>query len=254
MATIITKYSDYAIHSIEFFISQIKAELEYRDIAGLSNNTIQKINVMKEHPLAAIMAASLSDVRNADALRSSIIPAISVTPGNITDEGFTMGQAYQPEIVDDAFIEVLKEFNEKTNKEIQEDVLLTKGQIEDILAAYRRAETGQLRVQRNEYFKNEEINVSVWSASADIDVLLGNIMDSILAMIQVGFVGDNSRLRFFKYRITKGLTNFNYGRVLFGSEYNLTFLNSYNNFIIYSDDVLSGHDFNGTFIVPGETV
>lgn len=252
MATIITKYSDYAIHSIEYFISQIESELEYRDIAGLTNNRIQKVNILKEHPLASLMAASLSDIRNADLIRSNIIPAISVTPGNITEEGFTLGQAFQPEIVDTAFINVLKDFYELTEKEIQNDVLLTKKQIEDIIAEYRRVPANSMRVQRNEYFKNEEINISVWSEIPDIDILLGNVVDSILAAIQVGFAGDNSRLRYFRYRISKGLTNFNFGRILYGSEYSLTFLNSYNNFIVYTDDVLSGHDFTGTFLIPGE--
>ena len=49
-----------------------------------------------------------------------------------------------------------------------------------------------------------------------------------------------------------GLTNFNFGRVLFGTEYNLTFLNTYNNYTIYKDDIVSGHDFYGTYTTPGE--
>lgn len=253
MSTIITKFSDYVIHSIEYYISQIETELGYRDLPGLFNNHVQKINITKEHPLAALMAASLSDVRNADNLRSNIIPAISVTPGNMTDEGFTLGQTFKSEIVDEDFIDELKVYLEKTDKEIQEDMLITKNQIEDIISEYNRNEAGAIRTQHNEWHKNEEINISVWSNSADIDIALGNLMDSVLATIQVGFAGDDSKLRYFRYRTTKGLTNFNFGRVLFGTEYNLTFLNSYNNYIIYSDPVISGHDFYGTFLTPGET-
>lgn len=253
MATIITKFSDYIIHSIEYFISQIETELSYRDLSGLSNNKIEIINVTKEHPLAALMASALSDTRNADLLRSDLIPAISVTPGNMNEEGFTLGQSYRSEVVDDTFIDNLKEYLTKTNKQIQDDLLITPTQIETIIGEYNRSSAGYIRVQRNEWWKNEEINVSVWSNSPDIDILLGNLMDSILATIQVGFAGDDSKLRSFKYKIVKGLTNFNYGRVLFGSEYNLTFLNSFNNYIIYSDDVLSGHDFYPTFLTPGET-
>lgn len=253
MATIVTKFSDYVIHSVEYFIDQIETELGYRDLPGLFNNKVQKINVTKEHPLAAFMAASLNDVRNTDHLRSSIIPAISVTPGNMSDEGFTLGQSFRPETVDSDFIDRLKYFLNKTNREIQQELLITKNQIETIIGEYNRASENGIRVQINEWHKNEEINVSVWSDTPDIDVALGNIMDSVMATIQVGFSGDESTMRYFRHRVVKGLTNFNFGRVLFGTEYNLTFLNTYKNYIIYTDDVISGHDFEGTFTTPGET-
>ena len=51
MATIVTKFSDYVINSVEYFISQIETEMSYRDIPGLTSNeagtrsTIEIINV-----------------------------------------------------------------------------------------------------------------------------------------------------------------------------------------------------------------
>jgi hypothetical protein len=253
MAEILTKYSDYVINSIEFFISKIEEEILYRDLPGLTDNKIEIINVTKEHPLVSLMASELNpQSRTSNLYRSNILPSISVTPGNITDKGFSLGNSPKTEVVNDEFIEILKSFLDKTDEEIQQDVLLTKNQIELIISQYKRSAPGTLRVQTTEWRKSEEINISVWSESTDVDVLLGNLTDSILASIQIGFLGDNSRVRDFKYNIAKGLTNFNYGRVLFGSEYNLTFLNSYTNYIIYVDEVLSGHDLIGTFLIPGE--
>jgi hypothetical protein len=252
MSTIITKFSDYILHSIEFFISSIETELSYRDLKGLTNNKIQLIKVIKEHPLAMLMAAHLSDNRNSDNLRSSIIPAISVTPGNSPEGGFTFGKSYEPGNVDSDFIDDLKGFLVKNDKEIQSDVLITKDQIESIISEYNRSSAGEMRYQKNQWHRNEEINISVWSDSADLDILLGNLMDSILTSIQVGFIGDDSPLKDFKYNITKGLVNFNFGRPLYGSEYNLTFLNSFNNYIIYKDDNVSGHTFTGTYRVIGD--
>ena len=46
MATIVTKYSDYVINSIEWMIQSIETELNYRDINGLSNGKIEKIGVI----------------------------------------------------------------------------------------------------------------------------------------------------------------------------------------------------------------
>lgn len=250
MSTIITKYSDYAIQSIEYFIDQIESEIEYRDLYGLSNNTIEKINVTKQHPLVALMAASLNGA-GTSLLRSGILPSVSVTPGSSTDEGFTLGQSYKSEAVDDDFIDLLDEFYAKTNKVKQQDVLLTNTQITTIKNAYTASGTsGGLRVQVNEWRKNEEINISSWSENQDIDILLGNFIDSILASIQVGLVGDNSGIRHFRYKATKGLTNFNFGRVLFGTEFNITLMNTFRNYTIYTDEVLSGHDFYPTLGIP----
>lgn len=252
MANIITKYSDYIINSIEYFIERIETELRYRDLPGLSNNTIEIIKVTKEHPLVALLSTAINDTRNSDLFRSGFLPAISVTPTSSSDEGFTLGQSYQPETVNAEFISQLNYFLDKSSKEIKQEVLMTKSQIELIISEYKKNAEETIRVQRNQWNKNEEISISVWSENADHDILLGNLMDSIMATIQIGFVGDNSALRKFQYRITKGLTNFNFGRTLFGTEYSLTFLNTFNNYIIYSDDIISGHDFIGTFETPGE--
>jgi len=249
---IISKFSDYVIHSIEYFITKIENEIGYRSLPEIFNNKIEKINITKEHPLSTLMAAELSDVRNADALRASIIPAISITPGNLNEHGFTLGQSYKTEAIDDTFIDQLKAYLEKTNKEIQDDVLITKDQISNIISEYNRLSAGKMRSQQNEWHRKEEITIAVWSDTPDVDILLGNLMDSILAEIQVGFAGDNSILRDFSYKSSKGLTNFNFGRTLFGTEYNLTFLNSFNNYIIYTDDVLTEHDLIATFETPGE--
>jgi hypothetical protein len=253
MATLIAKYSDYVINSIEFFITKIKNDIALRDLPGLTNNKIDSVNVQKQHPLVTLMSAKINDQgRNFDHLRSSIIPAISVTPGNMSEEGFTLGQTYKTEVVDNDFIDILKEYQEKTDKEIQEDVLITQKQIETIISAYNRTSAGGMRVQRNEWSKNEEINISVWSDTPDIDKIFGDLIDSTLASIRVGLVGDNSAIRYLRYSINKGLVNFNYGRTLFGTEYNLTFFNTYSNYNIFTDDVVSGHDFYGTFTTPGE--
>jgi hypothetical protein len=251
MSTIITKFSDYRIQSIEYFIDRIYTELQIRDLPGLFNNKIEIIKPTKQHPLATLMAVSLQDEGNP--LRSGIIPAISVTPGDLTDIGFTLGQSFQPEVIDDDWIEDLQEYSGKGSREILEDLIITQKQIDLIIDTYEALESPEdMRVQKTEWRKDEIINVSVWSDSADIDMILGNLMDSILADIQVGFYGDNSKLMNFRYSTTKGLTNFNYGRILFGTEYRLTFTNTFCNYTVYSDDRITEHDFIGEFNAPGD--
>lgn len=252
MPTIIAKYSDFAISSIGYFIDAIEEELNFRDIAGLTNNKIEIIKVTKQHPLVSLMAAQLQERTSLDAIRSGVLPAISVTPGNPVEEGFTIGKGLKTEIVDDAFITILRSFLNKTPKETFTDVYLTKTQIELIISEYRRNPAGSMRVQTHEWRNNEEINISIWNETPDYDYVIANIVESVLSDLQMGFLGDDSKIQNMKWRTTKGLTNFNFGRVIFGTEIALTFMNTYTNYTIYVDDLLEGHTFTGTFEIPGE--
>lgn len=247
---IIAKYSDYALQSIEFFISQIKDDIELRDIKGLTNNKIQKINVTKEHPLVQFVAAQINPNVNLENLRSNIIPAISVTPGNMGEEGRGFALSPQTFIIDDDWITELRELSNSTMRDIQSQGLITKDQITAIISQYNRNQ-GIMRVIKKSWGWNEEINISCWSDSPDIDTLTSTLVDSILAEITTGFMGDESPVKNMKYRATRGLTNFNFGRVLYGTEYNLTFFNTYHNYTVYQEDYVTGHDLNGTFKTPG---
>lgn len=249
---IIAEYSDYAIQSVQFFIDEIENNLGKRDIPGLTNDKIQLINVTKEHPLVALMASQINpNPKSQDALRSSILPAIAVTPGNMSEEGISFALSPHTSIANDEFIEELKELFDVSQKEIQKNKgLITIEQIENIIAAYKKS-NGILRIVRNGWGWNEELNISCWSESPDLDILLSTLMDSTLARIRVGFMGDESPVKNLKYRVTRGLTNFNFGRVLFGTEYNLTFFNTYHNYTVYQEDYVTGHDLNGTFKTPG---
>lgn len=253
MSTEIIKYSGHRIDSIEYFIDAIKDALTDRDLPGLTNNTVQAIQVTKQHPLATLMNSFLQTNTQADVMRSGIIPAISVTPGNLVETGFTLGQSFKAEVVDDSWIQDFKDLKELSARDRQAEFLLTVKQIDSVIAAHKKAAENSVLCQRNEWRKDEDINVSVWSHSPDIDIILGTLMDSIFADIQVGFAGDSSKIMNFRYRVTKGLTNFNFGRILFGSEFNLTFTNTYNNFTIYQDDRITEHDLEGTFNIPGES-
>jgi hypothetical protein len=250
MATIVTKYSDYELHSVEFFIEKINTELAYRDISGLTNNKVETINVSKQHPLVELMAAQLQN--DSSVHRSALVPKISVTPGNSPDTGFTTGQGLKSGIVDDDFIANLAVYGALDPKDRLDSGLLTNSQITAINTAYAVAETGSMLYESHQWRRNEEINISSWGPSADIDNLISNLLDSILAEVQVGFVGDNSPIVNFKWNVTRGLTNFNYGRVLFGTEYGLTFLNTFNNYTIYTETRISEHENNFTYTTPGE--
>lgn len=249
---IITKYSDFAISTINYFIEAIEDTLNYRDLGGLTNRKIDKIKVTKQHPLVAYRMAELNPDRKLDEIRSSLVPAIAVTPGNVELETPTLGQTLRYEAIDDDFINILKVFYNKSDKDIQKEVLISKDQISTILSRYRHEKAGALRAEIHEWQQKEEVNISLWSDFPDLDNLMSIIMDSILTDVRLGLTGDNSKIRNLQFRISKGLTNFNFGRVLFGCEYSISFANTYSNYIIFFDDVISDTVFDLTYRIPGE--
>ena len=198
---IIAKYSDYSLQSVDFFISEIQENLELRDLKGLTNNKIQKIKVTKEHPLVQMVAAQINPNVNLDNLRSGIIPAISVTPGNMAEEARGMALSPETYIVDDSWIEEFRELSNKSLREIQDSGLITKDQISAIISQYNKNQ-GIMRVQKNGWGWNEDINISCWSDSPDIDILINTVLDSTLADIVTGFIGDESPVKNMKYRVT----------------------------------------------------
>lgn len=251
---LITKYSDFVINPVQFFIDLLTDALTVRDLPGLTSNMVQAINISKEHPIVTMMANKLSDSRRGEIERSNILPSIGITPGSPKNIAFTLAKSYKPEVVDDAFIATLRSWYDKDMETIQRDLLITQKQIDLIIAAYRRNPARGVRCIKNEWHKNEEINVSLWSEAPDVDIIIGMLLDSIFSDFQVGNDADTTaKIRNMDVNVTKGLTNFNFGRVLYGTEYSLTFMNSYCNYLIYTDAVIDAHTLQSSVAVPGET-
>jgi hypothetical protein len=251
--TIIEKYSDYSIQTINYFITHIEDAINSRDIHNLTNGKIDIIRITKEHPLVTMMASQLGQSRSAELLRSNILPAIAVTPGNADNQDFGMGLTMSEyKIDDDRIAELRVVYNLPNNASIQSQGLITKQQIENIMAQYKRRGNNTLKCHVNQWGREEEVNISCWSESQDVDFIMDNIVNSVLADLRAKFPGDESPLRNMKYKTTRGLTNFNFGRVLFGSEYNLTFLNIYNNYTVFMEEDITDFEADLSYTTPGE--
>ena len=244
---IIAQYSDFEIDTINFFIGKIRDALETRGLSDLTNKQVDIIPVLKEHPLVQYMESRINPNRGGDDLRAGILPGIGVTPGSMDPEMDTMGETTEIEVVDDAYIAAMRPYLNESMDNIQKLGVLTVPQLNSIIQAYRRRNGQVMRVQKNTWGYNEEVNVSCWAESPDYDTLMSRIIDSVLAGLKVGILGDNSMLRKMKYKVVRGLTNFNFGRVLYGSEFNLTFFNTYSNYTIYTEDLITEAVTNFTY-------
>ena len=253
--TDIVKYSDYAINTVNYFADLLETAVNYRDIKGLSNGQIDFIVVTKEHPLVTMMATKLGESRNADLLRSNLLPAIAVTPGSADPQDFGFGLSQSDRIITDADITEYKRlYNLPDNKSLQTLGLISKDQLSTIMSAYKRLNGSIMKCHSSQWGRNEEVNVSCWSETPDVDCLMDNVVNSVLADIRAKMPGDNSPLRNMKFKTTRGLTNFNFGRVLYGSEYSLTFLNIYNNYSIYVEQSITDVTLDLTYQTPGQVI
>jgi hypothetical protein len=235
---IITKFNDYEIHPIEFFITLIKNELALRDLSGVTNGMVKNINVSKEHPLVLLMQRQLAN--NAETMpsnNSNIVPAIGITPGNPASDGIVMGHGQATIAIDDDWI---AEYDVIKNTQMKDRVqagIITDAQI--ALIKRIKAEGHSVFCRVNKYRQNEEVNISLWTETSDMDMVLSMMVESILSDALVGFMGDDSKVKNMKMSIVKGLTNFNFGRVLYGTEYSIQFLNTRNNYMVYSEERFS---------------
>lgn len=245
---IVAKFVDYSIYGIEFFIKEIGDNFLLRDIPGLTNNKVQKINITKEHPLVTLMASSLVDNRSDDKYLASIIPGVGVVPGDLPEEGETIGSSYQTLPVTQDWVDEFITFDDQQAREQEGQV--TDKIIEDI--EYKIKRNDNILAEKHQFRKNEGINVSLWVDFPDSDILFGIMLDSILHDIKNGFAGDDSKIKNMQIRTTKGLTNFNFGRVLYGTEYAITFLNTYNNYTIFTEDKITDVTYDITHTTPGE--
>jgi hypothetical protein len=243
----IIEYSEYDFNSLNYFCDNIELALNSRDLAGLFNDKIEKVAVSKEHPLITYIASTLLNKKTNDTQDGGLLPAIGVTPGTNHPSAETLGKTPGMQLVDDAYIENFKTIRKIPFKTRKNEGLLTDDQIDNVLLAYRKKGTSKMFFQKNTWGWDEEVNVSCWSDNIDRDRILAAIVDSTLARLSVE---ENSPIRGMKYNMANGLTNFSYGRILFGTEFNLTFLNRYSISSIYTEEHITGVTFVNTFRIP----
>jgi hypothetical protein len=243
----ISEYSEYEFNSLNYFCDKIEMALNDRDLPGLFNNKIEKIVVSKEHPLITYIASTLLSSKTNETQDGGLLPAIGVTPGSNHASMETFAKNPVMQLVDDQYIAKLKEIRALDFKERKKDGLITDDQIDNILLAYRKKGTTKMFYQRNSWGWDEEVNVSCWSDNIDRDRILAMIVDSTLARLTIE---QDSPVRNMKYSMVNGLTNFNYGRILFGTEFNLTFFNRYSISSIYTEEHITDVTFVNTFRTP----
>ena len=237
---IITKFTDYNIDSPNWFIRTIQQELALRDIKGITNNRVQGINVTGQHPLVQLVG-NLVDPNNQVSF-AGLLPCISVSENNETEESTTIGQGKRVNgVIDITFVNEIRA-NLVTMKERKREGIITDNQ----LTLIENAVSGnkKLLAQVEEFFFRSSVFVSLWANTLEELIVIGDVLRSIVYDLRKYMIARN--VIDINITTSKGLVNFNFGKVIYGQETEISFLNMMRNYTVtdevYEQNVLDHKD------------
>lgn len=240
------KFTSYDIWNTEYYIELLNQEFAFRDLKEISNGRIEGIKAVKEHPLIQMVGAVLSSGGESNLV--GILPSIGVVEGDadhtIDRVGETTGKYLiwgQPEI------NQLKTGLENL-EESQREGIISKTQIQNLENIL--AKNNALKVQIVTGFQQETIFISLWCNTLEERQLISKVLRSIIYDLRDQMTKDG--IKNINLRTSKGLTNMNFGRVIYGEETELTFFSKFHNYTII-DEPVNTDPYKGRVNPPGGT-
>lgn len=236
--SIVAKYTDYFISHPEYFIEHIQNEINLRDVYNISNKRFPSITVTGEHPLVALVGSILATQGTANF--SGLLPSIAVIEGDDAEEITTVGQGKrETSYIDQPWIDQLKtELSAMKDRSLEG--LLTDIQIQAIETALVATTTGKLKLEIDQFHERQSVFVSLWAHNRHERTLMGNLLRSVLYDMKKDMI--SKRLSDISIRTSKGLVNFNFGRILYGQESEISYLNSFKNYTVIDEEALDEGD------------
>lgn len=231
MSNEITKYTDYAVKTPDFFIDYIKSEIVKRDVKGLTNNRIKSVNITGEHPLVRMTETVLSGTQLDT---SGFLPAIAVVEADENEDLTTLGNGTRtPLILTQSFVDECRAI---PIEERDYEGLLSNLQLDKIEQAIENNKTisttgeGAVLAELEGFFLRETMFVSVWCHSVDERNIIGNVVRSILYDMKKAMRARSLKDTYL--RTAKGLVNTNFGRILHGQETSIDYINFFHNITV----------------------
>jgi len=233
---IITKFTDYNIDVPNWFINEIKNEINLRDLKGITNNRIDSISVTAQHPFIQLINDFI-ETENA-VKNTSILPCISVTESNENQEIVTIGQGRRaPKLIDSDFVNFIRtNFADYTTR--NKEGIITNEQLN--LIESHLANNDKLYVHIDEFFLRTSVFVSLWTNTFEEYNVLSKILRSVLFEIRLKMLKRN--VIDINISTDKGLVNTNFGRIIYGQETEIIFLNAFRNYTITDEQPLTAYD------------
>lgn len=230
---IITKFTDYAIKTPDWFIDFIKTEITQRDVRGLTGGRITAVNITGEHPLVSL-TKNMLESGGSELDVSGFLPAIAVVEADENEQYTTIGDGKRvPIIVDQAFVDTCRAV---PIAERDVDGLVSDKQLASIEQAIANtvanSPTGEGAViaELEGFFLRETTFVSVWCHNVNERNTIGNVVRSILYDMKKAMRA--AKLKDTYLKTAKGLVNTNFGQVLHGQETTLDYINFFHNITV----------------------
>jgi hypothetical protein len=235
--SVITRFCDYYVETPDWFISKIQTKINERDLDGLTNARVQAINVTGEHPLVQLVG-TLINPTGYTANFAGLLPTISVVESSEDEEYTTIGQGRRTTgTVDQAWVTGIRtSYADMVNR--NRLGLVTERQ----LIAIETAVTGgaKVLVDIEEFMQRETVFVSLWCHNIEERKILGHMLRSVLYDLRKDMIA--ARLIDTKVTTSKGLVNFNFGKILYGEEVEITFVNTVRNYTVTNETLTDYED------------
>jgi hypothetical protein len=233
---IITKFTDFNIDSPNWFINVLKEEFSLRDLKGISNNRFEHISISGQHPFIQLVNDLLENENSVK--NTSILPCISVSENDENQEIVTIGEGFRGVKLIDTDILNYIEANYSDYKKRNKEGILTNNQIETIRTYINSGK--KLKMLVYEYFLRTSVFVSLWTNTYEEYQILSKILRSILYDVRLKMI--SRKAVDISITSNKGLVNTNFGKIIYGQETEIQFLNGFRNYIVTDEEFLENFD------------
>lgn len=215
-------FSRYTIDETQYFIDLLTQYFSMMDIDEHTNELVGKIpNIKNVHPLSDVFGDFLSSQGESDF--TSTLPSIGVEAQTEKIYKEFLGRGQKTITIDQEFIDYLCSIRLRDRIRCGEFISKTNLQkIKDTFALYQ-AEGIEYRGVANEYLVEQNMQISVWADNPVVmNVLFKGVRD-ILLKAKTFLLGN--KIINFTFDGERGIYNYDTGRILYGGEFSIKFVN-----------------------------
>lgn len=215
-------FSRYTIDETEYFINLLTQYFKMMDIDELTNELVGKIpNIKNVHPLSDVFGDFLSSQGESDF--TSTLPAIGVEAQTEKIAKEFLGRGQKTITIDKEFIDYLCSI--KLRDRVRCGEFISKSNLKKIKDTYElyQAQGIEYRGVANEYLVEQHMQISVWADHPRVmDTLFKAVRDVLLK--SKTFMAKQKIIN-FDFDGERGIYNYDTGRILYGGEFSIEFVN-----------------------------
>jgi len=211
-----------AVNEVDFIIKYIEDNIAQYKLSELTNKNMGDIpSIVGAHPLALEYGNMLS--ADEEGNYTSILPAIGV---ELADDGDNspqyLGSAYRVEEVTQDFIDSIKTVEMRDR--FSEGIIISDSNLNLIQSAKTIKGDNKLYIKSKTYLSNQSVVVSLWSDNWKVTRILYIVMKGILNELKHSISKEGAKNVVLSSQTA--IYNYEFHKTLFGSEFNLRFVNT----------------------------